>query len=169
MTARAGRGLPTGWRGGLPTGGQVESLCAVCGAQGTWAFSSEHPAGRNRVPGREDRWPGWPRNCLCAKCLCAFSGPYLPFLPTFLVPESWVTQTLQDSSMGQLSFCILCIWIISPSWIHPKRSKKWQVMSPTMALVPTRPFTFSQCLRSQLLLVLFVLGLLTGTVNVSTL
>ena len=27
------------------------------------------------VPSREDRWPGWLRNCLCAKCLCAFSGP----------------------------------------------------------------------------------------------
>ena len=24
-------------------------------------------------PGREDRWPGWPRTCWCAKCLCAFS------------------------------------------------------------------------------------------------
>ena len=29
-----------------------------------------------RVPGREDRWLGWPRNCLCVKCLCASSGPY---------------------------------------------------------------------------------------------
>ena len=29
-----------------------------------------------RVPGREDRWPGSPRNCLCVKCLCAFSGLY---------------------------------------------------------------------------------------------
>ena len=28
-----------------------------------------------RVPGREDRWPGSPRNRLGTKCLCAFSGP----------------------------------------------------------------------------------------------
>ena len=35
-----------------------------------------------------------------------------------------------------------------------------------MALVPTRPFTFLQLLRSQLLLLLLVLGLLTGTMIV---
>ena len=28
-----------------------------------------------RVLGREDWWPGWPRNRLCAKCLCALCGP----------------------------------------------------------------------------------------------
>ena len=39
-------------------------------------------------------------------------------------------------------------------------------MSPTMALVPTRPFTFFQLLRSQYLLLLLVLGLLTGTMIV---
>ena len=46
--------------------------------------------------------------------------------------------------------------------------RKRQVMSPTMAPVPASPFTFSQLLRSQhlLLLPLLVLGLLTGTVNV---
>ena len=38
-----------------------------------------------------------------------------------------------------------------------------------MALVPTRPFTFSQLLHVQLLLLLLVLGLLTGTDNVPTL
>ena len=48
-------------------------------------------------------------------------------------------------------------------------SRKRQVMSPTMALVPTRPFTFSSLLRSQHLLLLLVLGLLTGTDNVPTL
>ena len=47
--------------------------------------------------------------------------------------------------------------------------RKRQVMSPTMALVPMRPFTFSQLLQVQLLLPLLVLGLLTGTVNVPTL
>ena len=38
-----------------------------------------------------------------------------------------------------------------------------------MALVPTRPFTFSQLLHVQLLLLRLVLGLLTGTDNVPTL
>ena len=33
------------------------------------------PTGWPGVSGWEDRWPGWPRTCLCAKCLCAFSGP----------------------------------------------------------------------------------------------
>ena len=42
-------------------------------------------------------------------------------------------------------------------------------MSPTMAPVSTSPFTFFQLLRSQQLLLLLVLGLLTGTVNVPTL
>ena len=48
----------------------------------------------------------------------------------------------------------------------PKGSRKRQVMSPTPALVPTRPFTFFQLLRSQHLLLLLVLGLLTGTMIV---
>ena len=48
-------------------------------------------------------------------------------------------------------------------------SRKRQVMNPTMALVPTRPFTFSSLLRSQHLLLFLVLGLLTGTDNVPTL
>ena len=68
VTAQVGGGLPTGWPG-------VKSLCAMCGTQGISTFSSGCPAGRIGYPGREDRWPGWPRNCLCAKCLCAFSGP----------------------------------------------------------------------------------------------
>ena len=42
-------------------------------------------------------------------------------------------------------------------------------MNPTMVFVPTRPFTFFQLLRSQLLLLLLLLGLFIGTVNVSTL
>ena len=52
---RVGEGSPDRWPG-------VKSLCAVCGTQGTSTFSSGY---RKRVPGREDRWPGWPRNCLC--------------------------------------------------------------------------------------------------------
>ena len=58
-----------------------------------------------------------------------------------------------------------------PSWIYHLGSRKRQVMSPTMAPVPASPFTFSQLLRSQylLLLLLLVLGLPTGTVNVPTL
>ena len=44
--------------------------------------------------------------------------------------------------------------------------RKRQVMGPTMAPVPASPFTFSQLLRSQYLLLLLVLGLLTGTITV---
>ena len=70
--------------------------------------------------------------------------------------------------MGQ-THRTLCLETLS-SWIHPKGSRKRQVMSPTMALVSTRPFTFSQLLRSQyLLLLLLQLGLITGTVDVPTL
>ena len=47
-----------------------------------------------------------------------------------------------------------------------KGSRKRQVMSPTMAPVPERPFTFSSLLRSQHLLLLLVLGLFTGTMIV---
>ena len=58
--------------------------------------------------------------------------------------------------------------VVLPSWVSPIRPRKRQVMSPTMAPVPASPFTFSQLLRSQylLLLLLPVLGLCTGTVNV---
>ena len=61
--------------------------------------------------------------------------------------------------------------VVLPSWVSPIRPRKRQVMSPTMAPVPASPFTFTQLLRSQflLLLLLLVLGLPTGTVNVSTL
>ena len=88
-----------------------------------------------------------------------------PLLPSILIPRS--PGPLIDSSLGQISFCVLCIWIILPSWIPPMRSRKRQVLSPTMAPVPAKPFIFSQVLRSQyLLLLLLQLGLLTDTVNV---
>ena len=54
--------LPTGWPG-------VKCSRAVCA----------NPNNINifvRPLGREERWPEWPRNCSCAKCLRAFSGPY---------------------------------------------------------------------------------------------
>ena len=57
------QGSPDRWPG-------VKSLCAVCGIQGTSTFSST----RGTRPGGSG-YPGRPRNCLCAKCLCAFSGP----------------------------------------------------------------------------------------------
>ena len=43
---------------------------------------------------------------------------------------------------------------------------KRQVMNPTMVLVPTRPFSFSQFLHVQFLLVFLVVGLLSGTMIV---
>ena len=42
------------------------------------------------------------------------------------------------SCWDKLSFCVLCVWIILPSWIPPKGSRKRQVMSPTMAPVPCK-------------------------------
>ena len=66
------------------------------------------------------------------------------------------------------NLCAPCLSIYLPGFI-PRGSRKRQVMSPTMAPVPERPFTFSSLLRSQLLLLLLALGLLTGTDNVPTL
>ena len=64
------RWLP-GWGGspdrvarGLPTGGQGSKVYVPC------AEPKDINKHFVRVPGREDRWPGWPGNCLCAKCLC---------------------------------------------------------------------------------------------------
>ena len=57
-----GQGSPDRWPG-------VKSLCAVCGTQGTYTFSSRCPAGRIGDRGHREI-------NLCAKCLCAFSGPY---------------------------------------------------------------------------------------------
>ena len=79
-----------------------------------------------------------------------------------------MTKLSEDSFVGQINLCALCIVIILPFWVSHLRLRKRQVMSPTM--VPTRPVTLLQLLRSQyLLLLLLQLGLLTGTVNVPTL
>ena len=76
----------TGWGGGLPTGGGGVSRPVARGQK--FMCCVRNPRNINvfvrvpgRVPGREDRWPEWPRNCLCAKCLCAFSCPYFWTLP----------------------------------------------------------------------------------------
>ena len=78
VTAWVGGSLPTGWPGvSRPTGGQGSKVYVLCAVPkeckhvrpGTRPGGSGSPAGRIG-----DR--GWPRNCLCAKCLCAFSGPY---------------------------------------------------------------------------------------------
>ena len=78
MTARVGGGgLPTGWPGvSRPVARGQKFMCCVRNPRNINIFV--------RVPGREDSgtrtgWSvtGWPRNCLCAKCLCAFSGPHL--------------------------------------------------------------------------------------------
>ena len=98
------------------------------------------------------------------------SPPLLPacvFLPLF--PPSSPERLIVKQFLGTnpLRFSLVAIL---PSWIYHLRSRKRQVMSPTMAPVPASPFTFFQLLRSQyLLLLLHVLGLLTGTVNVPTL
>ena len=63
------------------------------------------------------------------------------------------------------NLCAPCLLIYLPGFI-PKGSRKRQVMSPTMAPVAGRPFTFFQLLRSQHLLLLLVLGLLTATMIV---
>ena len=53
-------------------GGQGSNIYVLC------AEPKEHkhflPSTVLGVPGQEDRWPGWPTNCVCAKCSCAFSG-----------------------------------------------------------------------------------------------
>ena len=62
---------------GLPTGGQGSRVYVLRAEPKEYKhFRPGTRPGGYRVPGREDRWPGWPRNCLCVKCLCAFSGPY---------------------------------------------------------------------------------------------
>ena len=69
------RWLP-GWGEGLPTGRPGVSRPVARGQK--FMCCVRNPRNINsfvRVPGQEDLWPGWPRNCLCAKCLCAFSGP----------------------------------------------------------------------------------------------
>ena len=68
--------------------------------------------------------------------------------------------------LGHIAYFAFCFFYLPGS--HPMGFRKRQVMSPTMAPVPASPFTFSQLLRSQylLLLLLPVLGLCTGTVNV---
>ena len=77
----------------------------------------------------------------------------------------------EDISVGQtcsrtLRFGKMVSFHLLPSWAPCTGSRKRQVMSPTTAHVPFRPFTFFQLLRSQLLLLFLVLGLLIGTVNV---
>ena len=59
-----GGGLPIGWS----AGGQT-FMCCVRNPRNIKIFVW--------VPGREDRWPGWPSNCLCATCSCAFFWPLL--------------------------------------------------------------------------------------------
>ena len=77
------RWLP-GWGGwspdrvarGLPTGGQGSKVYVLCAEPKEHKhFRPGYPAGRIGYPARRIGWPGWPRNCLCSKCLCAFSGP----------------------------------------------------------------------------------------------
>ena len=56
VTARAGRGSPDQvGGGGLPTGGQGSKVYVLCAEPKEHTFSSGYLAGRNRVPGREDR------------------------------------------------------------------------------------------------------------------
>ena len=56
MTARAGGGSPDRVGGGLPTGGQGSRVYVLCAEPKEHKrFSFGYPAGRNRVPGREDR------------------------------------------------------------------------------------------------------------------
>ena len=43
-----------------------------------------------RVPGREVT--GWPRNCWCAKCLCAFSGPWSSSLKCLILMVALVVR-----------------------------------------------------------------------------
>ena len=89
------------------------------------------------------------------------------FLWDHLGIESWETH-LPSILVRQLcgtNLCAPCLLIYLPGFI-PKGSRKRQVMSPTMAPVPERPFTFSSPLRSQHLLLLLQLGLLIGTDNV---
>ena len=65
-------GLPTGW----PGGSNVYVLCAE---------PKEHKH-FIRVPGREERWPRWPRKCLYV------SNVYVPFLAANR--EKWITESL---------------------------------------------------------------------------
>ena len=78
-----GGGLPTGWPGvSRPVARGQKFMCCVRNPRNINIFVRA-PGREDRVPSREDRWPGWPRNCLCAKCLCAFSGPYFHHVRRF--------------------------------------------------------------------------------------
>ena len=55
------------WGGFSRPGGQGSIVYVLC------AEPKEHKY-FSPAPGRHDRWPGWPRNCSCAQCECAFSG-----------------------------------------------------------------------------------------------
>ena len=70
-----GGGLPTGWPGvSWPVARGQKFMCCVRNPRNINIFVRV-PGREDRVSGWEGRWPGWPRNYLCAKCLCAFSGP----------------------------------------------------------------------------------------------
>ena len=67
VTARVGRGLPTGWPGVSRPMARGQRFMRCVRSPRNITIFVRVPGREDRVPGREDRWPRWPRNCLCSE------------------------------------------------------------------------------------------------------